>query len=66
LAYQWSFNGTNLDGATKTSLTLTNVQFSQAGNYAVLVTNAFGWTLSSNAVLTVTATPPSIQTQPTN
>jgi alpha-tubulin suppressor-like RCC1 family protein len=63
---QWSFNGTNLDRATNTFLTLTNVQFSQAGNYAVLVTNAFGSVLSSNAVLTVTATPPMIQNQPTN
>ena len=66
LSYQWSFNGTNLARATNTSLTLTNVQFNQAGNYAVLVTNAFGSTLSSNAVLTVTATRPTIQAQPTN
>jgi hypothetical protein len=33
---------------------LTNVQFIQAGNYAVLVTNLYGSILSSNAVLTVT------------
>ena len=66
LSYQWSFNGTNIDAATNASLALTNLQFSQAGNYAVLVTNAYGSTLSSNAVLTVTATPPSIQVQPTN
>jgi hypothetical protein len=66
LSYQWNFNGTNLDGATNTSLTLTNVQFDQAGNYTVLVTNAFGSILSSNTVLTVTATPPTIQFQPTN
>jgi alpha-tubulin suppressor-like RCC1 family protein/Zn-dependent metalloprotease len=61
LSHQWSFNGTNMSGATNTSLVLTNVQLSQAGNYAVLVTNAFGSILSSNAVLTVsppcTATP---------
>ena len=66
LSYQWSFNGTNLDGATNTSFTLTNVQLNQAGNYAVLVTNIFGSTLSSNAILTVTATAPTIQAQPTN
>jgi hypothetical protein len=66
LAYQWSFNGTNLNGATKSVLTLTNVQFNQTGIYTVLVTNAFGSVISSNAVLTVTATPPTIQTQPTN
>ena len=54
LSYQWNFNGTNLSGATNTSLTLTNVQWNQAGNYAVLVTNLYGSILSSNAVLTVT------------
>ena len=32
LAYQWRFNGTNLAGASGTSLTLTNVQAAQAGH----------------------------------
>ena len=34
-------------------MTLTNVQFNQAGNYAVLVTNILGSVNSSNALLTV-------------
>ena len=42
LSYQWNFDGTNISGATNTTLTLTNVQLSQAGNYAVLVTNLYG------------------------
>jgi RHS repeat-associated protein len=54
LRYQWYFNGTNLAGKTGTFLTLTTVQASQAGTYTVLVTNAFGSVLSSNAVLTIT------------
>jgi uncharacterized protein YjbI with pentapeptide repeats len=54
LSYQWRFGGTNLSGATNTTLNLTNVQVSQAGNYTVLVTNLYGSILSSNAVLTVT------------
>ncbi len=54
LSYQWRFNGTNMVGETITTLTLTNVQVGQAGNYQVLVTNACGSVLSSNAVLTVT------------
>ena len=58
LSYQWSFNGTNIDGATNTTLTLPNVQLCQAGSYAVLVTNAYGWILSSNAMLTVDPSPP--------
>jgi subtilase family serine protease len=53
LNYQWNFNGTNLAGATNATLTLTNVQLSQAGNYAVLVTNVYGSVTSSNAVLMV-------------
>jgi hypothetical protein len=65
LAYQWSFKGTNIAGATNASLTLANVQTNQAGAYRVQVTNAFGSTLSSNAVLTVPI-PPSIQVQPSN
>ena len=54
LSYQWRFGLQNIDGATNASLTLTNVQSGQAGNYAVLVTNAYGSALSSNATLTIT------------
>jgi hypothetical protein len=54
LSYEWNFNGTNISGATNSTLTLTNVQSTQAGNYTVLVTNRLGSILSSNAVLTVT------------
>jgi hypothetical protein len=53
LSYQWNFNGTNIDGETNAVLTLTDVQLNQAGNYMVLVTNAFGSVLSSNVVLTI-------------
>src|SRR5665213_862191 len=66
LSYQWSFGTTNLVNATNATLTLTNVQLSQAGNYSVLVTNAYGSTNSIAAVLTVLAVPPSITAQPTN
>lgn len=53
LNYQWLLNGTTINGATHSILTLSNVQPFQAGEYAVLVTNAAGMALSSNAVLTV-------------
>jgi Immunoglobulin domain len=69
LGYFWNFSGTNLPGATNSSLTLTNVQLSQAGNYFVLITNSFGSATSSIAVLTVStgATgPPFITVQPNN
>jgi len=65
LAYQWRLNGTDLPGAVKSALTLTNVQVAQAGTYTVRVTNDFGSVLSSNATLDVLV-PPGITTQPSN
>jgi hypothetical protein len=59
--YQWRLNGTNLAGATNSALTLTNVQFNQAGNYSVLVTNSVGAIASSNANLTVTLPIPTVR-----
>jgi lysophospholipase L1-like esterase len=63
LSYQWQFNGANLPGATGTSLTLNNVQGTDAGNYALVITNAGGSVTSAAAVLTVWV-PPSIASQP--
>jgi uncharacterized repeat protein (TIGR01451 family) len=65
LGYQWSFGGTNLVGATHNLLVITNVQLSDAGKYAVSVSNAFGSAYSSNALLAV-GTPPTTVIQPTN
>ncbi|HLP78139.1 MAG TPA: hypothetical protein VK327_14620, partial [Candidatus Paceibacterota bacterium] len=50
--YQWQCNNTNIPGATNTSLSLTNVQLSQSGTYAVVAGNAYG-NETNNAVLTV-------------
>jgi hypothetical protein len=61
LSYQWLFNTTNtIDGATNASLTLTNVQLTQGGIYAVQVSNTNGPVVSSNAVLTVNPPPPCV------
>jgi hypothetical protein len=57
LAYQWKFSGTNLPGATNSSLVLTNVQLPQAGPYFVTVTNAAGTTNSSTALLRLLVSP---------
>ncbi len=52
--YQWMFNGTNsVVGATNSSLTLSNVQFANAGTYSVTISNAYDLVTSSNALLTV-------------
>ncbi len=53
LNYQWSLNGTNILGATSSSLTISNVSQSDLGVYAVVVTNRFGTATSSNATLSM-------------
>jgi Leucine-rich repeat (LRR) protein len=63
LSYQWQFNGTPISGATTSSLTLNNIQLSDAGNYTVAITNVAGSLTSPVATLTVWA-PPAISLQP--
>ncbi len=63
LTYQWRFGGTNIVGATNTSVTLPNVLPFQAGLYSVVVSNPFGNSTSSNATLTVLV-PPTIIVPP--
>jgi alpha-tubulin suppressor-like RCC1 family protein len=53
ITYQWQFMGTNLPGETKPSLTLTNVQPSQSGPYAVIIGNGNETLASVPAVLSV-------------
>ena len=53
LGYQWSLNGTNIAGATSSTLTIPNVRQYDLGTYAVVVTNSFGSVTSSNAVLSM-------------
>ena len=65
LSYQWQFAGTNLPGATTTTLQMNNTQPAQAGAYRVIVTNTAGAVTSAVATLTVLV-PPSITGQPTN
>ena len=40
LAYQWRFNNANIANATNATLTLTNVQLANAGEYRVRIVNA--------------------------
>jgi hypothetical protein len=58
LSYQWRRNATVIPDATNSTLILTNVQLSQAGNYSVVVSNAFGTATSQTASLTVNPAPP--------
>ena len=63
LFYQWQKNDLDLAGATNSILTLSNVTVAEAGNYRVVVTNAYGAATSSVAVLTI-GLPPVIVSQP--
>lgn len=52
-AYQWSYDGTNISGATSNVLTITNITPINLGSYAVVVTNVFGSVTSSIATLSM-------------
>jgi hypothetical protein len=53
MGYQWLFGTSSMPGETNSVLHLTNVQPSQAGVYAVLVTNLYGAATSAPATLDV-------------
>jgi hypothetical protein len=66
-SYQWTKNGIAIGGATSASYTITSAQTSDAGLYAVTVTNSVGSVTSNNATLVVTppaGSPPAIAVSP--
>jgi hypothetical protein len=65
LTYQWRRNGAAVSGATNSLLTLVNLQSANAGNYSVVVSNAYGSVTSAVAALTVIQ-PPAVETPPAN
>jgi polygalacturonase len=67
ITYQWNKNTVPISGATLSTLTLTNVQPSDAGTYSVVASNSVGSTTSTNAALAVTLkSPPLLPNIPTN
>ena len=64
LYYLWYFNATNLlQAGTNSSLIVANISTANVGQYAVVVTNAYGSVTSEAAAL---AFPPSLTLQPDN
>jgi uncharacterized repeat protein (TIGR03803 family) len=59
-------SGATISGATTTYLTIANVQMSDAGDYTVVVTNAYGSVTSSMAALTVQLPTPIVLTADSN
>lgn len=51
LNYQWRFNGENIPGATSASLTVTNVQLADEGDYTCAVTDSIATVVSAPARL---------------
>ncbi|HUR46888.1 MAG TPA: immunoglobulin domain-containing protein, partial [Candidatus Saccharimonadales bacterium] len=53
LRYQWRFNGTPIQNATNSSLTIPSIQASDIGSYTVLIFNSYGSILSQPAALSL-------------
>ena len=53
LVYQWQFGGTNLPGATNANFVISSTAMTDAGDYQVIVTNAFGSVTSAIARIEV-------------
>jgi hypothetical protein len=57
LRYRWQFGGVDIVGATNATLTVTNVQVSDQGDYRVVVSNIGASVTSSVATLTLNLPP---------
>ncbi len=65
LAFQWQRNGAALPGETSATLSRAAATLADAGDYTVVVTNAYGSVVSSVVTVTVnSAVPPTIDVQP--
>jgi hypothetical protein len=64
ITYQWQFNSANINGATNSTLVLSNIQSNNAGAYSAILANGFLNVTSAAASLGVVYPPPVIVTQP--
>jgi bacillolysin len=64
LRYQWRKNGFPIQGATSSSLAITNVQQSDYGSYSVIISNDIGTVTSDSAALFGALGTPFFITQP--
>jgi hypothetical protein len=64
LTYQWRFLGSDIADATTTTLTISNAQPWDAGDYDVVVSNPYGPSSSAVASLTVLDPVPTVTNQP--
>ena len=57
ISYQWKKDGVDVPGAAGSTLTLTNVYYTSAGNYVLWATNGVGYTNTAAGILTVMPPP---------
>lgn len=55
--FQWQFNGVNISGATNSTLTLTDVNWTNTGSYRAIITYPTGSITSPNMTLNVPRSP---------
>jgi hypothetical protein len=61
--YQWQLDGSNINGATASVLSISSVSAANAGSYTCVVTNSAG-TLTSSPSSVIVSTPPVIVSSP--
>jgi alpha-tubulin suppressor-like RCC1 family protein len=64
LSFQWMFNGTNVPGATNSTLLLVNALPEATGLYSLAISNDYGGIQSADILLTVNNSSPFIIRQP--
>lgn len=57
LTYQWMKDGVAVPGAAQSSLRIFAFQPSDAGNYALVVTNPYGWTMTQSVTVSLDTDP---------
>ena len=62
--YQWELNGTTISGATNATLTFASANVTNSGVYSVIVFNTSGTMTSSNTVVNVANSAPSLASIP--
>lgn len=55
ISYQWKKDGSNIGGATRSTLTLSNIQSSDAGSYTCYVSDSSGANATSNSATVAVA-----------
>ncbi|WMJ74652.1 immunoglobulin domain-containing protein [Cytophagaceae bacterium ABcell3] len=60
LSYQWFLNGTAIEGANESLLTVSNASEDDAGAYHVVVSNEFGEDVSEEIEITINVTDPNV------